>query len=254
MRLRAAALWEEISLAFPSYPAGVVPVPSPIAGTAFFPGGLGLLLDESGGLESGSCGVMVVGQDFNTAATYERAWRIGTELDISQTWRNIRIVFPKLGLSPRQCFFTNFYVGLRQTGPETGVFPGELDQTFVHRCARFFERQMEVMKPQLVVTLGSAPLKAIGREVFQIPVPRKLSACVDVYQNLPAAHGRVALCGLTHPCMYFANVHRRRFLGYRGLEAERAMVQHANGAAILPADPATTSTSQSASQNRRSAW
>ena len=106
---KVKALWEEMSQTFRSYPEGVVRVPEPISGTAFFPGGLGLLLDQSDEPQSDSAAdVMVVGHDFNTFATYENARQKGTEFFISQTWRNIRNAFPRLGLSLRKCFFTNF--------------------------------------------------------------------------------------------------------------------------------------------------
>lgn len=229
VRDRAQALWDEMAQAVPPYPRGVVPVPEPIKGTAFFPGGLGLCVEESSVVGPEHTPVMVVGQDFNTAATYERARQCGTEIDSSQTWWNIRSVFRKLGLPIEQCFFTNFYMGLREGGSEVGPFPGRHDRGFVQRCARFFERELEVMRPKLIVTLGTVPMVAVGKEVFKRSMPRTLSECVDVYEDLPAAYGSVALVGLTHPSLYFANVGRRRFRGLKGLDAERAMVQAATG-------------------------
>jgi uracil-DNA glycosylase family 4 len=186
-----------------------------------------LLLDESDERQSDFADIMIVGQDFNTAATYEIARQRGSEFKSSRTWRNIRTVFPKLGLSLRKCFFTNFYMGLRERGPETGRFPGARDRNFVQCCAQFFGRQMEVMRPQVIVTLGLAPLREIGRELFQLQTPKVLSECVDVYIGLAAAHGRVALVALTHPSLYFANVRRGRFLGHQGFDAEAAMIQQA---------------------------
>ncbi len=228
-RDRVQALWDEMSQTVPPYPKGVVPVPKPIKGTAFFPGGLGLCFEESSAVGPEHTAVMVVGQDFNTAATYEHAFERETEIDSSQTWWNIRSVFRKLALPIDQCFFTNFYMGLREGGSEIGPFPGRNDRNFVQRCARFFERELEVMRPRLIVTLGTVPLVAIGKEVFKRSMPRILSECVDVYHDLPAAHGSVALVALTHPSLYFANVGRRRFRGLKGLDAERAMVQTAAG-------------------------
>ena len=226
-RTKAEKLWDEMSRTFPPYPTGVVPVPERIHGTAFFPGGLGLWIDELGKTEPNIPEVMVVGQDFNTLASYEIARGKGSEVNSSQTWRNIEKVFPMLGLSLRNCYFTNFYMGLRERGPETGIFPGARDPKFVQRSARFFERQLEVMRPKLIVTLGMAPLAAVGRHIFQVPIQRVLSKCVDVYRDLPAAHGSVALVALTHPSLYFANVGRRRFQDLVGLNAERAMVKSA---------------------------
>lgn len=223
-KIKAKRLWDEMARTLPPYPKGVVPVPVPIRGTAFFPGGLGLWLDELGNAEPETPEVMVVGQDFNTLASYEVARAKGSEIESSQTWRNIEKVFPKLGLSFRNCFCTNFYMGLRESGPETGTFPGARDPEFVQRSARFFERQLDVMRPKLIVTLGLAPLAAIGKHMFRIPTPSTLSNCVDVYRDLPAAHGSVALVALTHPSLYFANVGRRRFQGLEGIDAESAMV------------------------------
>jgi len=117
------------------YPPGVVGVPEPIARMASFPGGLGLTPDAT------QIDTMVVGQDFNSVKVYEQARREGMESSSrSATWRTIRSVFPRFGLTPEGCFFTNFYLGLREHGPETGRFPGARDQEFVRRCARFFER------------------------------------------------------------------------------------------------------------------
>ena len=62
-RTQAVQLWDEMSRAIPPYPTGVVPVPELIPGTAFFPAGLGLLVDEYGKTARGIPEVMVVGQD-----------------------------------------------------------------------------------------------------------------------------------------------------------------------------------------------
>jgi uracil-DNA glycosylase len=228
---KALALWDEMARTFHSFPKGVVPVPEPIRGTAFFPGGLGLLLDESRDPQPEGRKVMVVGQDFNSVATYRKAQEEGSEVGTSQTWRNLARVFAELGIELGQCFFTNFYMGLRESAPETGRFPGARDEAFVQSCARFFARQMEVVRPPVIVCLGLAPLQALGKEVFGLQVPNTLSECVDVYDGLstpfgsPGPHGRVALVALIHPSLYFANVRRRRFQGYCGREAERAMIQ-----------------------------
>ena len=103
-RTNAENLWDAMSRTFPAYPKGVVPVPEPIHGTAFFPGGLGLCLDGFGEPGSNTSEVMVVGQDFNTFATYENARRTGSEFDSSRTWRNIHKSFPQMGLGAPRLF------------------------------------------------------------------------------------------------------------------------------------------------------
>ncbi|MGH9627870.1 MAG: hypothetical protein ACRD7E_05970, partial [Bryobacteraceae bacterium] len=145
----AQTLWVEMASMVTPYPAGVVAVPEPIQGTAFLPGGLGLWLNGNDALRPfPNDQIMVVGQDFNTLATYEVARKLGSEVNSSSTWRNIRRIFRELNVPLQNCFFTNFYMGLRAAGPETGRFPGARDREFVKRCVRFFERQMEVARPK----------------------------------------------------------------------------------------------------------
>src|SRR6476620_3465173 len=73
------------------YPAGVVRVPEPIPGLAFFPGGYGLwdtgpdrpLPDFPVG------GVMVLGHDFHSEAGYRDSLARGRESPTQPTWRNL---------------------------------------------------------------------------------------------------------------------------------------------------------------------
>jgi uracil-DNA glycosylase family 4 len=121
-------------------------------------------------------------------------------------------------------------MGLRSAGPETGRFPGTRDKDFVGRCVRFFERQIELAQPKLIVTLGVEPLRAVVQGVFGIPTPSTLSACDQIYQRLPVTHGQVSIVALTHPSLYYANVARRRFRSHTGIEAEREMIETAKAA------------------------
>jgi uracil-DNA glycosylase family 4 len=208
-------------------PPGVVPVPEPIEGTAFFPGGLGLWLEQYDSRPPFPKDIMVVGQDFNTRATSDRARIAGSEVGSSSTWRNMKKVFPTLGVPLKDCFFTNVYMGLRTIGPETGRFPGAKDREYVARCATFFKRQLEVAQPKIIVTLGLEPLRFLGDRVFGFRHPGAISRCDQIYAPMRAPHGQVAIVPLTHPSLYFVNVGRRRFADHVGIEAERAMVRAA---------------------------
>ena len=95
---------------------------------------------------------------------------------------------PQTGLPLGRCFFTNFYMGLRETGPETGRFPGARDGEFVQRCARFFERQMEAIEPKLIVTLGMPALSAVARVFgcqFQGRYPNALMSSTGLSLSSP---------------------------------------------------------------------
>ena len=96
------------------YPDGLVAVPEVMRGTAFFPGGYGLWREVGGPLPRMPLGeVMVLGQDFGKKTDYEKALRIGHELDTSTTWRHLCPLLRDARISPECCFFTNAYMGLR---------------------------------------------------------------------------------------------------------------------------------------------
>lgn len=191
------------------YPPGVVEVRAPIPGTAFFPGGLGLWTGVS---EIPTGQIMIVGQDFNSKAAYDRAFAAGGEVTTSPTWRNLLRILQDAGISPDRCFFTNVYMGLRDGGNETGRFAGAKDKDFVRRCLTFFDRQLEVVQPKLILALGKEPLRMLK---FSPVVP------------------------LTHPCIR-ANVRYQRHRGLVGAAAEQAMIAEAMAIAFResPAHPA----------------
>lgn len=90
------------------YPTGTEAVTTQLRGTAFFPGGAGLWREgPAGELPTMPCGgVMVVGQDFGTKATFLRLMPLGGEAE-SPTWRPLRVLLSKAGISLNECFFTN---------------------------------------------------------------------------------------------------------------------------------------------------
>jgi len=80
-------------------------------------------------------------------------------------------------------------------------------------------------------------MRAIGREVYDFPVPRTLAEVDRIYPGLDG--GRIALVALAHPSLYFANVHRRCFGTLRGKEAERAMEARRGAGDLPPQNPHT---------------
>jgi uracil-DNA glycosylase len=217
-------LWREMRSAVSPFPEGIADVREAIRGTAFFPGGLGLWLPEDGFGELRTGQIMIVGQDFNSEKVYEQARLAGTEVDSSKTSKVLRRLLPASGISLSQCFFTNLYMGLRKGGSETGTFPGARDRRFVQRCLAFFIKQLEVVRPKLILTLGVEPFHVLAKHLFNVPVAKTLSACVEIYRSLPLAHGSVTVVALTHPSFYDANVWRRKYGRLSGAEAEKAMI------------------------------
>ena len=221
---QATQLWSEVNAAVSPYPHGVLAVPEPLKGTAFFPGGLGLWVDgEQAPLSSSLPRVLIVGQDFNTLRAYNRFCRVGTEVGFSATWRNLLPILSTAGVPCEACVFTNFYMGLRESGPESGQFAGAKDPSFKERCASFFIRQVNVWKPTLILTLGLPTLIAVAG-VFGERAPDKICDCDFIFHNLCMGHGLGALVALTHPSYYRANIGRRRYRDLEGATAEQAMI------------------------------
>jgi uracil-DNA glycosylase len=219
-------LWLEMQSVIAPWPKGVAAVPEPIRGTAFFPGGYGLWQEGSttmGAFPTDS--VMIVGQDFNSLGAYERACLKGSEIGTSTTWRNLIPILAEAGVPAETCFFTNVYMGLRDGGKETGRFPGSRDHDFVARCSRFFDRQLAVSRPKLILVLGLEPLRVLSPSLLNVTAPATLTACDRIYDSVRQAGGfRTVVVVLTHPSFYHANVWRRRYGSLTGSAAEQAMI------------------------------
>jgi|APTNR8051073442_1049403.scaffolds.fasta_scaffold04218_8 hypothetical protein len=230
----AEQLWAEHAYQG-DYPPGVLPVPKTIIGTAFFPGGYGLFLAEPGpGLPRFPFGgVMVLGHDFHSEMNYRRSLERGGEILSQPTWRNILKLLAQAEIPTGDCFFTNFFMGLRQGTQTTGAFPGSKSVPYVEHCRRFLLRQLEVQRPRLVLTLGIHTPHLIARlspELAPWGVKQGLkhldaSGPVQVEVSFVGLSGfRTTVAALTHPSFRHASVRHRRFDGVVGAEAELKML------------------------------
>lgn len=233
----ARQLWAEHA---PSagYPPGVVCIPEPIPGTAFFPGGYGMW-NPSGSPalpEFPVGGVMILGHDFHSESGYRASLARGAESSTQPTWRNLLDLLSEAGLLPSRCFFTNAFMGLRAGEATTGRFPGASDPEFVAHCRRFLARQLHVQQPSLVVTLGvHAPrmLAALSPDLapWETGIGLKhLDSVGPVREGVTftAVPGlRVVAVALTHPSLRHASVRHRRYRNETGARAELVMLRDA---------------------------
>ena len=141
---------------FGSYPNGVIKIPERLDGTAFFPGGWGLWNTQPHELPPPVPigGSMVLGHNFDSEAGFQRALRHEGENLKSATWGNLLAFLEQVGIAPEQCFFTNAYVGLRAGNHAMGAFSGARDPKFVCWCRNFLLKQLQLMQPRLIFTLG----------------------------------------------------------------------------------------------------
>ena len=220
------------------YPAGVVPVPKPIPGIAFFPGGYGLWRPDVAAplppLPVG--GVMVLGHDFHSEVGYRESLKRGRESPSQPTWWVLLALLDRVGIHPAGCFFTNVYMGLRAGRKTTGPFPGAKDSAYVDHCLRFLREQLAAQRPSLVITLGVnvPPLLArlsgdlddwggrTGFEHLDDSGPQRTGVR---FLDLPSFSTSVV--ALLHPSMRHSNIRKRRYRGHVGDEAEVAMLKDA---------------------------
>ena len=230
-------LWAEHAPAS-GYPPGVVAIPAPIPGLAFFPGGHGLWGCVEGNplppfpLE----GVMILGHNFDSEEGYRKSLEQGCENTKLQTWRNLLKVLAEVGIAPERGFFTNLYMGLIAGSGSTGKFPGAGDPTFVAHCKQFLVRQLQTQRPSLLVTLGIEVPPVVGQLSPQL-APWATGRGLQHLDGVGPVQAKVTFSGignysttavaLTHPCQRNANVGHRRYLGAVGHQAEVRMLHDA---------------------------
>jgi hypothetical protein len=233
----AEALWNELSAVEP-YPDGVLAVPEPIVGTAFFPGGFGLW--NPAATRPLPCmpigDVMVLGHDFHSEVGYQESLRQGFESPTQPTWRGLTRLLAQGKIALERCFFTNVYMGLRAGDGKTGRFPGAASPAFVGRCRTFLIRQLAMQRPRVILTLGIPAARflgalspalsdwagASGQKEVDTRGPLRQRVCFDDVPGL-----ETTVVALTHPSLRHANIGKRRFGSWVGHEAELAMLREA---------------------------
>lgn len=223
------------------YPEGTCPVPEMVLCTSFFPGGQGLWYESS---QEGipvfpTAGVMILGQDYYTFQGYQdilahsQTGDVGPEKG-SRTWSYLLRFLDSVEISPQRCFFTNLFMGLRDNGKSTGEFPGARDAGFVERCLDFFEMQVRVQQPKLILTLGNIVPHYIAHRADRLSPWRSCRKWVDFDKSGPVVHQVIfqgtpehqcSVAALTHPSMRPVNVGRRRYRDMQGNLAEMSMVR-----------------------------
>jgi hypothetical protein len=224
------------------YPAGVIPIPQPIDGTAFFPGGYGLWRPEiSEPLPPfPTHGIMVLGHDFHSESGYRESLARGREAATQPTWRNLLAFMKAARIDPERCFFTNVYMGLRAGRLTTGEFPGARNAEYVEHCVAFLRQQIEAQQPSLILTLGINVPPLLGRLSAQLTDWTQRRGLPYLDEAGPVRFGarfdgtdvRSTVVALTHPSLRTASVRYRRYAGEVGHAAELLMLSEAMGGEV----------------------
>jgi len=222
-----------------SYPKGVIRISERIKGTAFFPGGYGLWNTQPDEplppMPIG--GVMIVGHNFDSEDGYKRALSRGVENLKGPTWNNMLKFLDRVEIFREKCFLTNAYVGLKAGRRAIGPFPGERDPEFVCWCQNFLLKQIKLMQPRLILTLGayvpsfmaqlSPELKKVWSGVKRLTILDEHEAALVHPSHFEGVLHPIAVVALTHPAYRHVNVKNRRYGNLKGDAAELTLVRDA---------------------------
>jgi hypothetical protein len=212
-----------------SYPNGIKEVENMLDKTAFFPGGKGLWLEDN---SKDFPNILVLGQDFSTVKVYDYMMK-GRKADLdSQTWKNLIKLFNEVNLDLNKCYFSNVFMGLRDSNKMTGKFPGFKDKDFVDRNLEFLLFQIEIIKPNLVITLGKYAAEMIAnvaetgldswKNFGALRTPN-----IGLKSNVSFNKHSCICVALEHTSFRHVNVKRRVYKNYNGHEAEVKMLKDA---------------------------
>jgi hypothetical protein len=137
------------------YPAHVLPIPGRIDGTAFFPGGSGLHLEnrDLNSIEFPFGGVMILGHNFDSEPGFKKSYDVGKEQLGRGTWGPLLKLLGAVAIPPEQCFFTNAFMGLCE-GSDNKSYQGRRDPAFRAACLSFLKFQIEIQRPRFILALG----------------------------------------------------------------------------------------------------
>lgn len=136
----------------------------------FFPLGLGILDENNkeGGLapteEIEEGGVMILGNDFGTVSYVEKVKKDNGGIGETKSQTISNIVKRGVDIDLKNTFFTNFHLGVRlDSGLYCGttmtkrMYNGEINRIkreYWELCHKFFVKQLEFLKPRIVICLG----------------------------------------------------------------------------------------------------
>lgn len=128
------------------------------------------------------------------------------------TWRNLIKLFNESGIDLKDCFYSNVFIGLRETTSMTGRFPGFKDKSFVQRNVEFLSFQIETMKPasELLAKLSKPNLDS-WKSGGALSVPS-----IGLQKNIRFNEHICTCVALEHTSLRHLNVKRRSYKNNRG--------------------------------------
>lgn len=212
-----------------SFP-GLVPVPRQLSGLGFFPGGDGLWKapGKSEPTNRKPKPIMIVGSTFGSLAELGSIPFEEDRLDSRKTWAPLLALLRTAGIAPDRCFFTNAYPGvLAGAGNIVTLHPAKLDARYMKETRGFFQEQLKLMQPRLVIFLGLLGPFVLGEHILEQcgwaqmlhPSEGKIRSITKVDESGKSICPEVRITGLPHlvtlalllhPCHRAPNLKLRR--------------------------------------------
>ncbi|PWF55615.1 hypothetical protein [Massilia glaciei] len=225
----ASVLFDEMTVVEP-FPAGVAAVPAMAPGTSFFPGGGGLWCEGESEIFPD---VLVLGHDFSTKEEHDR-FLLGTDRDIdSATWRELIKLAKNAGLDLNRCFFTNAFMGLRTVGNSTAINPAHKNVDFRKINAAFLKQQIAIIRPKLIIVLGSKAPILLSQVSDDLGCWRKFNfaeideAGLAFRRNVKLEAMNLICVAILHTSFRGPNLRLRKYGDLTGNLAEVALLQDA---------------------------
>lgn len=110
----------------------------------------------------------MAGEDWNTLIEEEK----------SLTKRNLEKFFKSINISLNEVFITNAIMCARWGSQYRG---NNIDLKYsTNCCSKFLKRQIEIVKPKVIITLGYYPLYSLSK-IFNFKIEDNLSKSIEVY-------------------------------------------------------------------------
>lgn len=130
----------------------------PVNGTSTFPAGIGLWRTEEPFGKAPEhfprSPIMILGHNWGAVHELEDSYEHGCDYPLDgRTWKYLRLYLKAAKVCKTDCFFTNALVGLQ---PCHAIGRMKASREFTKQCRAFLCKQIEIVKPRLVVILGGA--------------------------------------------------------------------------------------------------
>lgn len=239
-------LWRDVE-SFAAYPPGIVPVSQRMERTAFFPAGSGLWETEPGkplpAFPFG--GAMFLGHNNDSKDKFDEMLLRGKDyFDTMKTWLKLTPLLDKVGIDKSCCFFTNIYMGLHERTQNTGRMKGASDLAYDEWSTRFLERQISLMRPRLIVSLGRYVPPFLARMSSGLRVWKTWPgyAALDgqghsLVEDAEIAGVRTTVVALIHPSRRELSLRFRQFGGATGDDAEVQLLRKGMSLAGVASHP-----------------